>query len=183
MTSAKNALPTSTAEAPASSIAAQSEAFETPPQPTTGIFTAPQTCQTARSASGNTAGPESPATTRSKAGFPVLISIAMPSHVFAQTMASAPSASTARATAAMSAACGVSFTQRRPFHAPRAARTASAACPAHIPHAMPSPSAFGHDMLSSAAAIPSTPDKTFSVSRVSAGRSMTTLATTGAGSF
>ena len=112
------------------------------------------------------------------------MSMDMPSQVLAQTIASAPSASTACATAAGSAACGVIFTHRGPRHIFRAARTASAVASVPFftastdvapwpmsttprrPQAMPSPSTFGQEIFSSAAAMPSISSSTLSVSCV-----------------
>ena len=104
------AVPTSTAVAPHSIISITSSAVLTPPMPTIGILTASYTCQTILRATGLTAGPLKPPVTFCKTGFRVLRSTRRPISVLIRLSPSAPSASHARAMAAMSVTLGDSLT-------------------------------------------------------------------------
>ena len=78
--------------------------------PITGTLTAREACHTMRSATGFTAGPESPPTTFASTGRRVYTSTAMPVSVLISDIASAPASSAARAHSAMSATLGESLT-------------------------------------------------------------------------
>ncbi|CDA74468.1 unknown [Ruminococcus sp. CAG:579] len=78
--------------------------------PTTGIFTALAVCQTILTATGNTAGPESPPTLFLSIGRRVFMSMRIPSSVLISESASAPAASTALAMSVMLVTFGESFT-------------------------------------------------------------------------
>lgn len=108
--SLKIAVPICTADAPAIIISIASSAVAMPPIPITGILTAFATCHTILTATGNTAGPESPPTLLCRIGRLVLISILIPSRVFISETLSAPSASTAFAISVIFVTLGVSFT-------------------------------------------------------------------------
>ena len=77
--------------------------------PMMGMFTASYTCQTMRSATGSTQGPERPPKVLARMGRRVRGSMRMPRSVLMRQTPSAPASSQARATSAMSAALGESF--------------------------------------------------------------------------
>ena len=106
----KLAVPISMADAPTIRNSIASLAVMMPPSPTTGIFTACATCHTMRSATGFTAGPDSPPVAIESTGFRRSMSTAMPISVLMSETLSAPSASQARAMSAMFVTLGESFT-------------------------------------------------------------------------
>jgi hypothetical protein len=97
-----------------------------------------------------------PPMTLPRHGLKVCRSIAIDRMVLATTTASAPAASAARATSAMSPVLGVSLTQSGSDVARRSCRTTFSVEAARIAKALPSSSIFGQEMLASIAATPGT---------------------------
>ena len=143
------AAPTCTILAPAIIISTASSQEEIPPMPHTGIFTAFATCHTMRTATGNTAGPESPPVLLRSTGRRVLISILIPKRVLISDTASAPSDSQARAISAMSVTLGDSFIITGLFVAERTIFVISAAPEQDTPNAAPPAFTLGQEMLTS----------------------------------
>ena len=108
--SAKQAVPTATAEAPASMSWAASSPEDTPPMPRMGSLTALETSQTIRTATGRTAGPDRPPVFIFKIGRRVFTSIRIPRMVLMRDRASAPAPSAALAISTISVTLGESFT-------------------------------------------------------------------------
>src|SRR5487761_296284 len=105
---------------------------------------------------GLTAGPERPPVTLPRRGRKVPTSIDIARIVLATTTASAPFATAARATSAISPVFGVSLTQRGNFVAARKRATTPAVACGVMAKARPSSSRLGHEILASIAATPAT---------------------------
>src|SRR5690606_5856202 len=151
--SAKVAVPTWTAEAPARSSSAASSPRATPPTPTIGRSgSAAWTSCTARTATGWVAGPGRPPPRSPEPGrkAPGSGSMAMPRTVFTSVTASAPAARAASAIGTRSVTLGLSFAQRgRPQAA--AAATASWVALALWANRSRAASVLGHDRFTSTA--------------------------------
>ena len=142
-------MPISMAVAPARINSMASRPFIIPPSPTTGIFTAFATCHTMRTATGRTAGPDSPPVIVDRYGRIFSTSMAMPIIVLISETASAPSDSTAFAISEISVTLGDSFTMTVPSNDFLTARVTDAA-PSHVvPKAIPPCLTLGQDMLTS----------------------------------
>ena len=106
----KTAVPTETAEAPASTNCRASSAPAMPPIPRIGTSgSAACTCQTQRRATGRIAGPDSPPVIPPSTGRMVSGSMTRPSSVLIIDRPSAPASVTDRATATMSVTSGLSL--------------------------------------------------------------------------
>ena len=143
----KLAVPTETAVAPASMNSMASSPVMIPPMPRMGTFTPLDTCQTMRRATGFTAGPERPPTTRASLGLRVRASTAMPSRVLISEMASAPFASAAWAISTTSVTLGESLTIMGFFVASRHRETTFSTLGTWVPIVMPPASTLGQLML------------------------------------
>ena len=128
-----------------------------PPTPTMGSAQAARQVCTAASATGLSAGPESPPVTPPSSGFSVQWSIASPRSVFVSTSASAPPRSAARAIAARSATLGESLTHSGSRVAARQRRTTASVSAGSLPIEMQPLLTFGQETLSSSAAMPGSP--------------------------
>ena len=124
--------------------------------PMIGMRTACATCQTMRTATGLTQGPERPPVMLPSTGRNLLMSISMPSSVLMSDTASAPAASTALAIATMSVTFGESLRMTGFFVCALASRTTAEAASGSVPKTMPPSLTFGHETLSSMAATPGT---------------------------
>lgn len=102
-----------------------------------------------RRATGFTAGPDRPPTTRASWGRRRSASMAMPKIVLMSESASAPAASAARAISVTSVTLGVSFTTSGRFVAARQRDTTFSTLAALVPMVMPPASTFGHEMFTS----------------------------------
>ena len=107
--SAKFAVPTETAVAPAMRNSTASSPVAIPPIPITGIFTAWDASYTILTATGFTAGPEKPPVLLARTNFFLYISIFIPISVLMSDIASAPPASAARAISFILVTLGESF--------------------------------------------------------------------------
>ena len=153
--SAKFAVPTATAVAPAHRNSIASAGSTMPPMPRIGIFTAAAACQTRRTATGCSAGPESPPCTLPRKGRRRSTSITIAGIVLLIESASAPASSAARAKTVTSGTFGASFTSSGSRVAARAAETTAESVRGSVPNAAPPPCTFGHETLSSSAETPS----------------------------
>ena len=147
--STRLAAPTSTAVAPASISSMTSSALITPPRPTMGMRTASYTCQTMRTASGKSAGPDMPPVLLARSGFLALRSRRMPITVLMRLMPSAPASSQALAMSAMLVTLGESLTMTGFLTASLTARVTDAAALGSVPKLMPPPWTLGHEMFTS----------------------------------
>ena len=102
-----------------------------------------------RSATGLTAGPDSPPTPRASCGRRRSASMAMPRSVLMSDSASAPADTAARAISVTSVTFGVSFTMSGRFVAARHRDTTASTLSVHVPMVMPPASTFGHEMFTS----------------------------------
>ena len=111
------------------------------------MLTASYTCQTMRSATGNTAGPESPPVTFRSMGRRDAGSIRIASSVLMSERPSAPAFSQAAAMETMSVTFGVSFTMTGFVTAAFTSRVTSAAPSQVVPKPMPPPWTLGQLMF------------------------------------
>ena len=112
--SRKIAVPMPTTDAPAAANSTQSWAFSTPPMPTIGSPVAARAWKIACSATGFTAGPDSPPPPPPSSGRSVARSIAIPRTVLISTSPSLPPSAAASAIAETSATLGRQLGQQRP---------------------------------------------------------------------
>ncbi len=119
--------------------------------PTIGMLTAAATARSWATATGLTAGPESPPCPAAMPGFPVAGSIALALSVLISETASAPPCSAAAATSAGFATLGVSFTINGFSLSGRSASSSASVSLGCSPTIRPE-CTFGHETLSSIAA-------------------------------
>src|SRR5215213_10038702 len=106
-----------------------------------------------RTAIGLIAGPETPPVWFARSGFRRRTSMAIPTRVLINEIASAPASSTAAATEAILAAPGLSLTMSGNVVAERTARVTSADIDGSQPKQYPPRAMFGQETLTSMAAI------------------------------
>ena len=135
------------AAAPAIIISTASSQVEMPPMPTTGMDTRLYTSRTIRTATGNTAGPDSPPVLLRKIGRRVRMSMRIPVRVLISDTASAPASSTAAAMSPMFVTFGVSFTISGLRQCARTALVTAAALSHEVPNPTPPCFTLGQEMF------------------------------------
>ena len=145
------AVPTWTAEAPATRNSIASSADQIPPMPIIGRSgRARAISQTIRSATGLIAGPLRPPISLARIGLRLRQSMAMPLIVLTRLTASAPPSAAARAMATTSVTFGVSLAINGNGPASRQRRTTRVIADGSIPRSSPWLT-FGHERFSSTA--------------------------------
>ena len=114
-----------------------------------GSCTASYTSHTIRTATGNTAGPDSPPVRLAMRGFFVFRSIRIPNRVLMRQMPSAPASAQALAISAMSVTLGESFMKTRFFVTAFTVRVTSAAALGSEPKFFPPAWTLGQEMFTS----------------------------------